>query len=337
MRSIVKKVLPKIITDSIIKWRVRRSITELYKYDKRRLLKYTYNVNDHLSMENLRAKITFHYHSIEKGLSNANLRLGFGEKAFKELFWAMDKYVMEGFEVKDFRFQNAISVINSYVELHRTYGYDVREIESYLKKYQDYLLKENENSGGYMIIDKATLPNFKELRFSELAFNRHSVRDFGIKEVDDNKIYEAINVAAKSPSVCNRQSWKVYLIKSTKLIKKVLKQQGGLTGNGDNLKKLLLITSDKQYMTGGTERNQTYIDGGLYTMSLLYALESANIATCTLNTSFSLEKEKKIRELLNINESEDFIAFVAVGTYPELVKVAKSPRDNYSSFLTVIE
>ncbi|MGF3194963.1 hypothetical protein [Facklamia sp. P13055] len=70
----------------------------MYKFDKLRFLTSAYNMKEEYSYENLRSKITFHYHSIEKGLSNANFRAGFGKYAFKELFFAMDLFLKNIFQ-----------------------------------------------------------------------------------------------------------------------------------------------------------------------------------------------------------------------------------------------
>ena len=337
MRSIIKKLIPNGLIELRRNTKKKLAIKKLYDFDRERLLKYAYSLNDNFNADNLRSKITFHYHAIEKGLSNANLRLGFGERAFNELFWAMDEYIKKGFSTDDYRFQSAISVIKSYVDLHNSKGYSVEWVEKHFEKYLHYTHNECREVGGYLTLEASKLPEFEKLGFKDLSNIRYSVRDFGPSDLDENKIYEAINIATKTPSVCNRQSWKVRHIKSPEKINEVLALQRGLTGNGENLRHLLLVTTDKQYMNSGKERNQTYIDGGLYTMSLLYALTSLGIASCTLNASFNYDQEINMRKKININESEDFIAFIAVGTYPDVIKVAKSPRDDYKLFTTVIE
>lgn len=337
MKAVVKKILPNRFIQLFRRIKQRIDISKSYKFDKNRLKKFAYSLNKNYSEDNLRSKITFHYHAIEKGLSNSNLRLGFGERAFNELFWALDEYVTKGYRTDDFRFQSALSVINSYIKLHESKKFSVNWIEEQMMKYSKYLIQENKEIGGYKTINSNELPQFNKLGFKDLARNRYSVRDFGKDILDDNKIFEAIDIATKSPSACNRQPWRIRYIKSLDIIQNMLKIQSGLTGNGENLNKLLLITAEKQYMNGGHERNQTYIDGGIFTMSLLYALTSLNIASCTLNASFDLKRERDMRQLLNVNDSEDFIAIIAIGSYPKVFKVAKSPRDNHSLITSVIE
>lgn len=337
IKNIVKALLPNKMLKTINKRISNYQLWESYAFDKKRLKKYAYNLRSGYTEDNLRSKITFHYHSIEKGLSNANLRLGFGKSAFEELFFAMDKYIEMDFPTSDNRFQSAISVIQAYVELHRERNFIIDNIEEKLVGYNKYFINKDSNKGGYLTFSRKDLPDFERLSFEELANSRYSVRDFGNKEVRDEEVYDSIQIATKTPSVCNRQAWRVYYIKNESKVKNVLNLQGGLTGNGNNLKKLLLVTCDKQYMNGPHERNQTYIDGGLFTMSLLYALESKGLATCTLNTDFSIVKEKDMRNLLDISLSEDLIAFIAVGNYPNEIKVAKSPRDNVRTIVKNID
>lgn len=336
MKKQIKKIVPNEFIILVRKIRQDINNEKLYKFDKKRLKKYAYSMNTNYTEENLRSKITFHYHAIEKGLSNSNLRLGFGERAFSELFWAMDNYIDQGYSTDDYRFQSAISVIKSYIELHQMQNHPISWIEDQMNKYLSYLNQDNLALGGFKTLKSIELPEFDNIPFEDLSKNRYSVRDFGEGRIDDSKVFEAINIASKTPSVCNRQSWKVRYIKSPSKVREILRIQSGLTGNGENLRDLLVITADKQYMNGVHERNQTYIDGGLFTMSLLYALTSKSIASCTLNACFDIKQEIKMRELLDVKESEDFIVVIAIGTYPDIFKVAKSPRDDYSIFTKVI-
>ena len=336
MRDILKKLFPEQLIVVIRNKTLAYKLNAYYSFDKKRFKKYAYQFRDSYTEDNLRSKITFHYHAIEKGLSNANLRLGFGEKAFKQLFNAMDKYIELNYSTEDSRFQSAISVIQSYVNMHKKNDFLVEDIEGRLVKYSKYIINKKRDNGGYVTLNKGELPDFRELSFKELSNNRYSVRDFADTEVKDTHIFDAVQIATKTPSVCNRQSWNVHYIKNQNIVEKVLKLQGGLTGNGENLSKLLLVTCDKQYMMGPQERNQTYIDGGLFTMSLLYALESEGLATCTLNTNYTINIEKMMRKILDISMSEDLIAFVAIGNYPEIFKVAKSPRDSTDKIVNVI-
>ena len=84
------------------------------------------------------------------------------------------------------------------------------------------------------------------------------------------------------------------------------------------------------------ERNQTFIDGGLFSMSLVYSLTFNNVATCILNTNFSLKQENEIKSILNINEFEDLILFIAIGSFPNITKSPISLRDDIYEFTEII-
>lgn len=336
MKKIIKRILPHKAVSKIMLLRKRMNAKKQYKFDYRRLLKYAYSMKSDYSQENLRAKITFHYHAIEKGLSKTNLRYGFGRTALCELFWAMDQYIDKQYPTDDFRFQSAISVLCEYVRHHEKSDVSIDWVKERLNRYHIYLTKGNEYIGGIQTIYFDEVPEFEKMTFSELSKNRWSVRDYGTSKIDDEKVFEAIEIAKRTPSVCNRQSWKVRYVKSQEKINEVLDSQGGFSGNGENLRGLIVVSADKQYMNGGHERNQTYIDGGMFSMSLIYSLTSVGIASCTLNASFPLSTEFEMRDLLKIEDSEDLIVIIAIGSYPDIFKVAKSPRDNYLNFTTIL-
>lgn len=74
------------------------------------------------------------------------------------------------------------------------------------------------------------------------------------------------------------------------------------------------------------ERNEPFVDGGLFSMSLLYALEAYGLAACPLNAMFSLSQDRQTRALLNIPDYELPVMYIAVGNFPESVPVCRSTR-----------
>ena len=77
---------------------------------------------------------------------------------------------------------------------------------------------------------------------------------------------------------------------------------------------------------GVNERNEGYVDGGLFSMSLLYALEARGLAACPLNTMFSEQVDRKTRDLLDIPDNEVFVMYIAVGHFKETSKICRSQR-----------
>lgn len=162
--------------------------------------------------------------------------------------------------------------------------------------------------------------------FGEMAFSRYSIRDYSESRVELSTIENALKIAAKTPSVCNRQGWQTYIVSDSQLIDNILSIQGELNGQGENITHLLVICSDNNNFTNYTERNQGFVDGGMYSMSLIYALTSLGIATCPLNANLSIRNDKIIKKILSIGANLNIIMFISVGHYLEVNKVPVSNR-----------
>lgn len=328
--------LSKLVPDSIkiiLKSIINRFIfliemnSEIYRFKK-----FAYELNKKNDIHNLFARLTFHTHALEKGLSNSNLRKGFGQHAIKSLMEVMVEYKNAEYPLEEERFLSSLIVLKKYCRTHNNQPEYTDNIIKFLNSfsidYPDLLV-------GAVEFQKETILKNSKSMFSDLALNRISVRDYSTVDVDDTYIFDSIKIAMKSPSVCNRQAWRIHLIKDVDLLERVLTLQGGFKGNGKNLKKLLLVTVDLRYFSNVHERNQGYIDGGIYLMSLVYALTYNGVATCILNAMFNIKREKEIRKAISLDESEIMIGFIALGNYPDVFKVPCSLRDSYEKCLKI--
>lgn len=164
-------------------------------------------------------------------------------------------------------------------------------------------------------------------------YGRRSVREFVNTPVQDDDIARAVLIAMQAPSVCNRQGPRVHQFDDPRVIKSVLAIQGGFSGYRMP-PRLLLVTADLDAFLFAAERNQPFIDGGLFMMSLLLGLTHVGLGSCSLNTAMGTEKEQAIRKLIDIPEHEVFISFIAVGHYDSEVLVPRSKRTELSQVLT---
>jgi len=87
-----------------------------------------------------------------------------------------------------------------------------------------------------------------------------------------------------------------------------------------------MLTGELGVFGYSNERNQVFIDCGMYAMNLLYALHYNEIAACIMNCSFDYDKEQEIKNISQIGESEVLIAMVSCGIAPTEFKIATSPR-----------
>jgi len=64
-----------------------------------------------------------------------------------------------------------------------------------------------------------------------------------------------------------------------------------------------------------------------------HSLENNDVSNCTLNWSVEIEKDKKLRNLINILNSEIIIMMIAIGTPPEKYLVANSHKRDVDEVL----
>ncbi|EMF0421940.1 nitroreductase family protein [Enterococcus hirae] len=323
MKNKIKESIPKPMLEKLKIIRNYGRSFSLFRKDKQRFLRYFSKINTH-EEEQLKARLLFFSHSVEKGLSREDFRYGFGQTVIPELYGLIQTYHELGYDQEDEIYLNAVSVVDEYIKIHEEKQYDLSDRINVAEFKKNYCRNKLE-IGGVKAVSRAASNENQTKNFKELALNRHSVRDYQDTAVDLEKINEAIQIATKSPSVCNRQSTRVRVIRDCSLIKKALDIQGGFKGY--SLPPcLLMVTTDTRYFIDVTERNQVYVDGGLFAMSLIYALEYEGLAACALNTMFDPKRESATRKLLGINEFENLIMYLTVGNFKDDYRVPKSYR-----------
>ena len=77
-------------------------------------------------------------HMIEKGMSLSAPRKGFGQQKIKELFEMMNQYLKLGYPSDGMPFQDAIIVLNAYVQMQKKLGYENADMIEKLKNYDKY-------------------------------------------------------------------------------------------------------------------------------------------------------------------------------------------------------
>lgn len=325
IKSFLKVILPKSVFAYIKKIKITSNMKKAYYYDFTRYLRYSRTLGNK-SPENLAAEITVLYHVIEKGLTMPNTRLGFGEERVISLC-DLCLHFFELYGRGEEQVEHAIEVILEYEYFHKQEKHNLSNLV--INKISEV---KNKISGfvacSQRTITKQEYFQNKENAFSHFSNSRASVRNFNSVNIPIESINEALSLAKNAPSACNRQSWRTYVVTDSKKIKEILEVQGGNRGFGHLSNKLIIIAGDISVFSGVYERNQIFIDGGMYAMNLLYALHYHEIAACILNCSHSPEKDLRLRDLLKIRESEVFIAMVACGTPPESFRIAISKRYN---------
>jgi nitroreductase len=87
-------------------------------------------------------------------------------------------------------------------------------------------------------------------------------------------------------------------------------------------------------MMNSAERNEIWVDGGMFSMSLVYALHSLGLGTCCLNLCQNASEENRLRALVGITPHHSPVMMIAVGNIPETLSVAHSQRKLVKEVLT---
>jgi nitroreductase len=186
------------------------------------------------------------------------------------------------------------------------------------------------------VITKIDYFKYVNAGFNEFSKSRASVRNYSDLDLPMTKIMAALDLARSAPSACNRQAWRTYVYSDKKKIKTILEYQGGNRGFGHLTSKLIIVTGELGVFSSTNERNQVFIDGGIYSMNLLYCLHFEQIAACILNCSFDYSKEEEIKRYCSIKSSEVLIAMISCGLPPEEFGIANSPRHNLDQTNTIV-
>lgn len=335
VKSMLKSILPKgmVSTGQSILGTIRTA--KVYRADRHRFER-NYSRATNLGPSQIESKLIFYAHSIEKGLSHDVMRLGFGRAPLTALANYLEEFESLGIDEESPAYVNAISTLSEYIAIHKKQNYEVDFLE---EVFPSHLLIKAKNStsrlGGKRQVCGSQKDNNPTKNFKELFQGRSSVREYAASSVDLSTVHEAVEIAMKSPSVCNRQASRVHIIQDPKNIEEVLKIQGGFTGY-ETPPCLIAVTSDLSFFFSRSERNQPFIDGGLFSMSLLLALEYKKLAACPLNAMMNEGNERLMREVLNLPDNEVFIMFISVGNFKEVTNVPSSFRYSASEISRII-
>lgn len=271
-------------------------------------------------------------HVLEKGITMPNRRLGFGYERVRLVIDkcsnCISKYGNEPLEI-----QSALTDLNDYLSIHNDASFKLPEdiVES-IKSLLGY--KNTDNSSSW----SSFTPNsfFRKCdSFGDFADSRHTCRYFSSEPVDISVIINCIKIAQRSPSACNRQSTKVHIITTNKAKEIVLKYQNGSRGFGQDADKFLLITAE-QSAWDIKQSKSAYIDAGLFTMTLLYALHENKVCACTLNAHIYSNEINNFYREIGIPKSEIPIVFIAIGNAKDNFLIAKSERVDLKSIYSIM-
>lgn len=280
------------------------------------------------------SRIILHYHGIEKGFLHINFRYRFAVERIKELIALL--YLEDVVRNKE-RTQIAAAYLAmcKYYERHDDNNVDISDYYS-KEAYEFFKTQSTLKTNITLEHNKDSYLENSKKSFLEFSNSRCSVRSFNGEKISLEKIEKVVEIAKNAPSVCNRQPTRVYYVDNKEKISKILKIQGGLSGHTEGISQLMLVVSNRNYFYTVGERNQLYVDGGLFLMNLLYALHYYGIAACPLHWGHNKHKDKEIMDVISLSEAEKVICVVPIGIPKAKFNTTLSLRRDIGEILKVV-
>ena len=300
-----------------------------FDYDMRRFVKYS-GVFSRETREQLRAYVIMQYHIIEKGLTMPDRRLGFGKDVMRRLMSHIDEFEKRfGF---DDQVRHAAGVVKAYWDIHLDAG-TIDRSDSFWQAIEMFLRSHpNIKAATQLHFTRKEFYKEKDSEFPRFAFARHTSRHYSEKPLDVKLLRKAVGIAMTTPTACNRQHCRVYCVSDKEKMKQILDIQGGSRGFGHFADKLLIVTANLEDLHVIRERDDLFVNGGMFLMNLCYSLFYYEIAHCILNWSRTPEEDMRFRSIAGIKESETVVAVLTCGVPPNKFDICASPRKPESEY-----
>jgi nitroreductase len=131
--------------------------------------------------------------------------------------------------------------------------------------------------------------------------------------VDRRLIDRALEIAAQSPSACNRQPFEFRIFDEQEIVKKIVEFPGGLAGYSHNVPVVVVVVGQQRHYFHERDRHLIYIDSSLAIMSFLYGLEVQGLSSCCVNWAHDGPREKEFAEFLHLKPDERPVMLIALG------------------------
>ncbi len=272
------------------------------------------------------AELIRNTHSIEKGLSIKNPRIGFGKQKQREMMGQIS--ILQNSNLLYHRevCEMAIDAITEYIEYHRSKSVTdefICELQEFIDSIKADDKFPDKIGGTQSFFKKDAQFNIREIE--NFIYTRHSIRDFDSSPVDENKLLQALILAQRAPSACNRQSVRAYVINPEDFAG-LSEQLQSIGGFAEAVSRYVLITG-KHSSYRLSENNQYIVSASMYAAYLTLTLHLYGMGGCVIQRPVVWTPQwAENRKKLKIPVDEQIICMVAVGNLKESCRVPVSHR-----------
>jgi nitroreductase len=294
-------------------------LTDAYKREQRAVLAGVLahsQTDDTLAADAQRFALRRYIHCLEKGLLMRPLRDIFALKYIMETVDIFESLTCEDVECCEGGPTLNIwahDVLNQYFQTVGNHPTIDAAREKY-RRIKDRL--EREPGHGHPYKRDLTPLSITYDAMLSLTKRRRSVRWYLPKPVPREIIDRAIQIAAYSPSACNRQPFEFRVYDDPKLVRKIAEIPIGIAGFYKQLPCIAVLIGHLEAFTFERDRHIIYIDSALAAMSFQLALEVEGIGSCCLNWPEIPKLERRIAKILNLKPFERPVMLISFG-YPD--------------------
>jgi len=150
----------------------------------------------------------------------------------------------------------------------------------------------------------------KNVKVLELIKSRRSIRKFRSKPVPDSSVYEILEAGIWAPSGLNNQPWRFIILKDREFLGQIapLTKYSGIITASD------FCIAVFYNIEAGYDRDKDLMAIGSCIQNMMLYAHSAGIGSVWLGEI--LKNKKKVNELLEIDDTNEFMALLAFG-YPD--------------------
>lgn len=316
---------------------IKRKILELYWALKDYNELHDSQINSDFAEDRIAANIIRLTHSIEKGLSIENPRIGFGISKISSILDYSEQYL----KLPDPNLtciQIASDALFQYFDFHDRKDFKSKEYLNLKKRYSDILAQYTSDgsiNGGVKLLSLSEL-DYDIETIKTFFYTRHSIRQFANIKLQVDDIRKAVILAQRAPSACNRQAVRVYLVPAKKYVEDTNSDLEGIGGFTDDVEYFLIITG-KLSAYDEFEYKQFVVSAGVFAGYLTLALHAYKIGACVIQRSIRKnDKWDAFRIKNNISKDEQIVLMIGIGSMKEETLVPVSKRYDVDEIFKVL-
>lgn len=287
----------------------------------------------HAGKDTMRCRILLLNHQLEKAQTYTKPKNGYGQEKLQRLLALLEDYIARF--GADSLCAVSVGVLESHFANPAAYKDDAcrKRLDALTGKIRGTTAPE---PGGIVLHDG--LAESRKTDFRAVLAGRRSCRQFAPGKLDRTTVREAVSLAMRAPSACNRQMVRVHYYDTPETIRAIILAQRSDVQWCLDAPSLFVITANECYYRDYLERNQRMFDAGLFSMVLDLALHSLGIGSCFKMAQKGAAMDRDTKRIGHIPDQEDICVLILAGGYPLTpIPTARSPRVSIDNILTVHE